>query len=111
MTTRRRDFDFCSSCRSNPKKVDECRKNETVTVFTDGEETLHTIPYDGKLGEHCPYCYVSVGKKHHNACHEEICPKCAGKLWNCVCSDYEHHHRTLEDEEREYALYKMIYGD
>lgn len=45
------------------------------------------IPYDGKLGKHCPDCAVKKGEFHQNGCDHEKCPICGLQLLSCGHGD------------------------
>ena len=45
------------------------------------------IPYDGKLGEHCPDCWTEKGELHENGCDWEKCPVCGLQLISCGHAD------------------------
>lgn len=72
------------------REICACCQSMTVQEITDSDffpdkydEQCRLIPYDGKLGEHCPDCGVQTGRLHENGCDREKCPVCGLQLLSC----------------------------
>jgi hypothetical protein len=76
------------------RKICGCCQSITVQEITSSDffpdkwdRQCHLIPYDGKLGKHCPDCAVKKGEFHRNGCDHEKCPICGLQLLSCGHGD------------------------
>lgn len=82
-TVLNRKRQICATCQSIT--VQEITGSD---FFPDKyDEQCRLIPYDGKLGEHCPDCAVKKGELHQNGCDQEHCPVCGLQLLSCGHGD------------------------